>query len=349
MPANAQDLIQSFAEVVGERSYAYSLQDTGAFLYEIPGAGVGTTLLLPDDPNNGDWYEFADVDGSCASAHPVIIAAGTDATILGGASFSFTTAFCSGRVRYSARTQAWVFVSGPGSGDLTAVDAGPGISVSTTGGVATVSNTGVLDVDAGTGIGVSTVSGVATVSNTGILAVDAGTGIGVSTTAGVATVTNDGITAVDAGTGISVSTVGGVATITNTEPAGAAITSTTTTAANVVLATSPAAVITSGSITVAAGQKVLVLFSCQASNTGEVVTGGETLFTFNVEHDATILDTFAEDAVNGTNNASAIVSWSAEFVGLTGAHTFGVTASVDSTTSSPAIVFARLTTVLLPG
>jgi hypothetical protein len=219
MPANAQNLIESFADVEGATRYAYSTQDTGAYLFEIPGGSVGTTLLLPDDPNDGDWYELADVDGSCSSTHPVHVVAGAGATILGGMTYTFTAAFASGKVRYVGRARAWVFIAGPGSGDLTAVDAGAGISVSTTGGVATVSNTGTLGVDAGTGIAVATVSGVATVSNTGTLGVDAGTGIAVATVSGVATVSNAGILGVDAGTGISVAVVSGVATVTNTAPA----------------------------------------------------------------------------------------------------------------------------------
>lgn len=326
MPSNAQNLIESFAEVIGARSYAYSLQDTGAFLYEIPGASVGTTLILPDDPTDGDWYEFADVDGSCANTHPVHVAAGTGATILGGASFAFTSAFCSGKVRYSARTQAWVFISGPGSGDLTAVDAGPGISVSTTGGVATVSNTGVLEVSAGAGVAVGGTTGDPIVSNTGVLALTAGSGIAI-------TGTNADLT------------------ITNTEPAGAPITSTTTTAANVVVPSLvAAAIVTSPAITVAAGQKVVVHFSCQLANTGEVVTGGESLTTFLAQFDATTVDTFVQHLVNANDNDAQIVSWTYEVTGLgAGNHTFLVQASADDIAAAPQVVLARLTTILLSG
>jgi hypothetical protein len=349
MPANAQNTIESFAEVIGATSYDYSTQDTGAYLFDIPGSSVGTTLVLPAEPNNGDWYEFADADGSCSSTHPVTVAARSGATIVGGASVSFASAFCSAKVRYVARTQAWVFISGPGTGDITAIDAGPGISVATAGSVATVSNTGVLAIDGGTGIAAVTIDGVTTVSNEGVLEVAAGTGIGVGTVSGVATVTNEGILGVAAGTGISVAVVSGVATVTNTEPAGAAITSTTTTAANVALTTAAAAIVTSPGVTVGAGQKVLVLFSCQVANTGEVVTGGEELATFLARFDTTTVDTFVQHLLNGTDNDSQIVSWSWEATGLSGSHTFSIEGSVDDATASPSVILARITTVLLPG
>lgn len=96
------------------------------------------------------------------------------------------------------------------------VVAGTGISVSTTNGVSTVTNSGILGVSAGNGISAATVNGVATVTNTGILTVSAGNGISASTVNGATTVTNTGILSVSAGSGISASTVNGVATITNT-------------------------------------------------------------------------------------------------------------------------------------
>lgn len=350
MPANATAIIESFAEVIGETSYDYSTQDTGAYLFAIPGGSVGTTLVLPADPNNGDWYEFADADGSCSSANPVTLAARAGATILGGASVSFTAAFCSGKVRYVARTQNWVFISGPGTGDITAIDAGAGIHVATAGSVVTISNTGILQINGEAGISAVTIDGVTDIANEGVLEVAAGTGIGVDTDSGVATVSNTGILNVEAGSGISVDVVDGVATVTNSAPAGAAITSTTTTAANVPLTTAPASVVSSPGVTVAAGQKVLVMFSCQVANTGEVVTGGEELVTFLARFDTTTLDTFVQHLVNFTDNDSQVPSWTYEVTGLAaGVHTFNVEASVDDATASPQVVLARITTVLLPG
>ncbi len=129
-----------------------------------------------------------------------------------------------------------------------------------------------------------------------------------------------------------------------------AITSTTTKTTNIGLTTGVTTVVTSPSITIAAGQKVVVHFSCQAGNTGEVVTSGETLFTFAMQNDGTTtLDTFSADVLNGANNGTAVVSWTGEFTGLTGAHTFDVTGTVNSTTDLPSVAVARLTTILLPG
>jgi hypothetical protein len=54
---------------------------------------------------------------------------------------------------------------------ITSVVAGTGIGVSTTGGVSTISNTGLLSATAGSGISISTTSGVATITNTGLLTV----------------------------------------------------------------------------------------------------------------------------------------------------------------------------------
>lgn len=116
---------------------------------------------------------------------------------------------------------ARVDAAGGGGGGISSVVAGPGIGVSTTGGAATVTNTGVVTIGAGLGISVAG----STVANTGILTVAAGGGIGVVTTAGAATVRNTGILTLTAGSGVTI-TAGQNPTITATPtppPAGALI------------------------------------------------------------------------------------------------------------------------------
>ena len=131
---------------------------------------------------------------------------------------------------------------------------------------------------------------------------------------------------------------------------GSGIVSTTTTASDVVLTTSPAAIVTSSAVSVTSGQKVLVLFSANVANTGEVVTSGETLVSFAAQFDTTTVDSFQQLLVNATDNGNATVSWSYEVTGLsTGSHTFQALGSVDATTCTPEVTAARITTVLLPG
>ena len=125
--------------------------------------------------------------------------------------------------------------------------AGPGISVNTSSGNVTVSNTGVLSLRAGTntnvssttgnitvwatipnavntltagpGISVSTSSGNVVITNTGVLSLIAGTNTNVSSTTGNITIWTTpvatGVTSLTAGTGISVSTSTGSVTVTN--------------------------------------------------------------------------------------------------------------------------------------
>jgi hypothetical protein len=90
---------------------------------------------------------------------------------------------------------------------VNSIVAGSGISATTTNGVATIANTGVLELTAGTNI---TISGSknnytinATGGSSGVQSVSAGTGIGVSGTATDPIINNTGVLAVSAGTGIS--------------------------------------------------------------------------------------------------------------------------------------------------
>jgi hypothetical protein len=107
--------------------------------------------------------------------------------------------------------RSWSITAG-----VSSVQAGSGISVSTSGGVATVSNTGLLSGTAGSGISVSTSGGTLSISNTGLLSASAGSGISVSTSGGTLSISNTGLLSALAGSGISVSTSGGSLSISNT-------------------------------------------------------------------------------------------------------------------------------------
>lgn len=109
MPPNSQGTIQVFSDAIAQASYAYAAQDTGVFLSSIPSGG--TALLLPLDPNDGDWYEFEDTDGSCSSTHPIVVTAAEDTTIQGAASITLINPYSAGVLRYSTRASNWVFSS----------------------------------------------------------------------------------------------------------------------------------------------------------------------------------------------------------------------------------------------
>jgi hypothetical protein len=114
MPLNSQGTIQVFSDAAMLATYAYASQDTGVFLREIPSGG--TVLELPASPNDGDWYEWENTDGTCSSTHPIILTAAEGTTVQGGASITYTAPYAAGMVRYSSRASNWVVVSEAGEG-----------------------------------------------------------------------------------------------------------------------------------------------------------------------------------------------------------------------------------------
>jgi hypothetical protein len=107
--------------------------------------------------------------------------------------------------------RSWTITAG-----VSSVSAGTGISVNTTTGAVTVTNTGLLSGTAGSGISVSTSSGNLNIVNTGLLSGTAGSGISVSTSSGNLNIVNTGLLSGTAGSGISVSTASGNLNIVNT-------------------------------------------------------------------------------------------------------------------------------------
>jgi hypothetical protein len=120
VPANATGTITVTVPVVGLAAYDYSLQDDYAACEEIPAGG--TTLRLPAEANSGDSYGFGDVDGSCSGSNPIIVSAPAGTTIRGGATFSVTNAYASGRVRFNGTNDSWVVT------ELTGGSSGSGVT-----------------------------------------------------------------------------------------------------------------------------------------------------------------------------------------------------------------------------
>jgi hypothetical protein len=90
-------------------AYTYSEADAVAAVTAIPAGG--TTLTLPPAPSDGDWYEWADEDGTCSATNPLIIAAGAGSTIRGQATIESAQPYAAGRVRYFAKEDSWAVIS----------------------------------------------------------------------------------------------------------------------------------------------------------------------------------------------------------------------------------------------
>lgn len=107
MPANSylgqRAIVRS---VVDETSFSFSRADTLADCRSVPSAG--TSLLLPDNPSNGDSYAWSNTDGSCGSGAPIVLVPQGSAKIQGGESSEvFATAFSSGHVVFVDQANEW--------------------------------------------------------------------------------------------------------------------------------------------------------------------------------------------------------------------------------------------------
>jgi len=150
------------------------------YVYTMPGAS-GTIALVSDIPSSNDYVP---------SSRTLTI---------NGTSYDLSA------------NRSWTIAAG-----VSSVQAGSGISVSTTSGVATVVNTGLLSGTAGSGISVSTSGQNLNIVNTGLLSGTAGAGISVSTTSQNLNIVNTGLLSATAGSGISVSTTSQNVNIVNT-------------------------------------------------------------------------------------------------------------------------------------
>jgi hypothetical protein len=102
------------------------------------------------------------------------------------------------------------------SGYVSGLAAGAGINISSSTGVVTISNTGVLSAIGSTYIGVNTSTGNVTFTNLGVQTLTGSTYIGVSTSTGSVTVVNLGVQTLTAGTDTAVSSSTGTVTVWNT-------------------------------------------------------------------------------------------------------------------------------------
>jgi predicted heme/steroid binding protein len=200
---------------------------TSAFTTDINGTlRVSGQLTLGSTITNGTYtYTLPGASGTLALASSLSSYVPTSRTLtINGTTYDLSA------------DRSWTIATG-----VSSVQAGSGISVSTSSGVVTVTNTGLLSGTAGSGISVSTsgqnlnivntglLSGTAgsgisvstsgqnlNIVNTGLLSATAGSGISVSTSSQNVNIVNTGLLSATAGTGISVSTSSGVLTVTNT-------------------------------------------------------------------------------------------------------------------------------------
>jgi hypothetical protein len=117
MPANSYTGQRSVtATVRAEASYTFDRAVAYADVLAVPGGG--TSLVLPDEPSNGDSYEWANPDGSVGAGNVLTIALSAAAiaagvTIQGASSRALTTSGASGRAVFFDEPNAWaLFLSG---------------------------------------------------------------------------------------------------------------------------------------------------------------------------------------------------------------------------------------------
>lgn len=118
MPANSFSGNRAVVrDVVAAATFLYSRSDEYAMCSQVP-AGAGTTLELPPDPEAGDWYWFASVDGSCGLGNPITlqVAAPGTATVNGGATVVMTEPNGIGRAVFDAVANNWTVLFGASAG-----------------------------------------------------------------------------------------------------------------------------------------------------------------------------------------------------------------------------------------
>ena len=122
MPANGFNGVRdNVVQVDAVDTYTFNRTDTYAAVSAVPGAGVGTVLKLPTNPQAGDRYEFSCTDGSCGGSAPIVVEVQDRSTIQGASSVQFTQSYAWGVLIYQGGTAA------PGSWMLyTEVNAGGG-------------------------------------------------------------------------------------------------------------------------------------------------------------------------------------------------------------------------------
>jgi hypothetical protein len=217
--------------------------DSASISTTISGTSTFFDFNLTDDNNNDEWrWRFTPSGATVYNAMRLVPVSNTAANLIvsgtitgsqiirsGGTASQFLkadgsvdsssyvptsrTLTINGTAFDLSADRSWTITA---TGGVSALSAGSGISVSSTTGAITVTNTGLLSATAGSGISVSTTSGVLNIVNTGILSSTAGSGISVSTASGVLNIVNTGLLSATSGSGISVSTASGTLNIVNT-------------------------------------------------------------------------------------------------------------------------------------
>jgi hypothetical protein len=217
--------------------------DSASISTTISGTSTFFDFNLTDDNNNDEWrWRFTPSGATVYNAMRLVPVSNTAANLIvsgtitgsqiirsGGTASQFLkadgsvdsssyvptsrTLTINGTAFDLSADRSWTITA---TGGVSALSAGSGISVSSTTGAITVTNTGLLSATAGSGISVSTTSGVLNILNTGILSSTAGSGISVSTASGVLNIVNTGLLSATSGSGISVSTASGTLNIVNT-------------------------------------------------------------------------------------------------------------------------------------
>ena len=230
--------------------------------------------------------------------------------------------------------------------------AGPGISVNTSSGNVTVSNTGVLSLTAGTNTNVSSTTGNITVWTNpvaiGVTSLTAGTGISVSTSTGSVTVTNIGVTRLTAGTNTNISSTTGNITIwTNSFTGVTSLTAGTntnvsSTTGNIIVWTNP---ITNGVSSLNAGAGISVSTSTGSvvvTNTGVLsliagtntnissTTGNITIWTNPITNGVSSLT--AGTGISVSTSTGSVTVTNVGVTNLTGTSALGVSNSTGSIT-----------------
>ena len=212
--------------------------------------------------------------------------------------------------------------------------AGPGISVNTSSGNVTVSNTGVLSLTAGTNTNVSSTTGNITVWTNpvaiGVTSLTAGTGISVSTSTGSVTVTNIGVTSLTAGTNTNISSTTGNITIwTNSFTGVTSLTAGTntnvsSTTGNIIVWTNP---ITNGVSSLTAGAGISV-----STSTGSVVVTN-----------TGVLSLIAGTNTNVSSTTGNIIIWTNPVATGVSSLTAGTGISVSTSTGSVTVTNVGVT------
>lgn len=179
------------------------------------GTGViinGNTISIGQSVATNASVEFNSIIGSVENIRQSSVAPTTK---------SNSEALIKGSMYYNTTNNNLQVYNGSGwdtmNNIITSLTASNGISVDTTTGDITITNSGVRTITAGSGISANASSGDITLTNSGVTSIVAGSGISINSATGAVTITADiptsGVTSIVAGSGISIDTSTGDVTV----------------------------------------------------------------------------------------------------------------------------------------